>query len=305
MIDVVVSFDFELGWGDIDSGQWVEKEKAGVYREMRNIMYTLTSFFEENGVKSTWGIVSSMLSEMSEINKYTHLGGPYRKKMQCFTENAEDSSIFAHDLVTDYFHGKNIDITSHSCTHCNFNSNLSTDQLYADYDTSITQLSNYFNREVSGMIFPENRVSDISRFFDLGLSGPVRISSKLNRSMKQKLSSIVTLREFKVYDSLIFCIGDEVTLHSDSILFNWDGSYKTYRKFVLLSQLRNLKSRIETDSKNAVVHIWLHPCDLAQDKELYALFTSYVTYLISMRDKNRVRFSTMADMHKRILGEPL
>ena len=300
MNKLVISFDFELGWGDIDSNDWKRKEEIGVYKEMRNLIPGLTKKFLDNKIKTTWGIVSSMLTDKETIRSYEHLDLNYNKKIKSFLENAETDTIFAHDLISDYFHSNYINITSHSCTHINFERTESISTLNSEYLISKQQLDSYFKIDTNGIIFPENRVKNIEELIQNGLSGPIRIGSNLNRSFYEKIKSLLTLNEFVPKKSIIISIDQSSSIQSDSILFNWFGR-RFMRKLILKNQVRALKKKLKHEN-NQIYHIWLHPCDLAEDKVLKNYFFSFIDELIKYRSKGLMDFATMQDIEQAVHG---
>ncbi len=57
--ELVISFDFELGWGVLESERWQKREAAGVYTAMRPLFPELLNLFEGLDLTTTWAVVGA------------------------------------------------------------------------------------------------------------------------------------------------------------------------------------------------------------------------------------------------------
>ena len=73
------------------------------------------------------------------------------------------------------------------------------------------------------------------------------------------------------------------------------------RKLILKNQVRALKKKLKHEN-NQIYHIWLHPCDLAEDKVLKNYFFSFIDELIKYRSKGLMDFATMQDIEQAVHG---
>ena len=299
MIKIVLSFDFELGWGDINSGDWQRKENLGVYSNARMVLPSLIKKMDKMGVVSTWGVVSSMIQSELSLDNFEFLPFEYKSKLLSFLASANKESIAGGDIFEKVFQSDSIEIASHSATHLIYSQVDSLEQALTDFNLSFEQLERATGSRPQSFIFPENRVDSISNFIQPSCNISFRCSSVLGRSGFDKAASILSLREFDVSESIVANINGS-TIQSDSLLFNWHGSHKFYRKYALQRKALSLLNTIKFSKSNQIYHVWLHPCDLSEDFELLIFFEQFINKLVEYANEDKVEFCTMSMIHKGI-----
>ena len=116
---LVVSFDFELGWGILDEPVWRELEAQGLYSRLRSILADLFGFLATRRLPTTWATVSSMLVDDRADLELDHLPEPYKSYAAVFFDEAAWHTRCANDLMESWHQslGEFSEIASHTSTH--------------------------------------------------------------------------------------------------------------------------------------------------------------------------------------------
>ena len=300
MNKIVISFDFELGWGDVNSGDWYRKQSLGVYSNAQLRLPKVVDFLDDRQVFTTWGVVSAMIEKSTLALDYDHVPRHFGKKLREFLSSAEGDSIDGSKIFESLMASPNIEIGSHSHTHMVYSESDQIDQALYDFKLSRDTIENVSGKRPTTFIFPENRVTSISDFFDIDSGLTFRLSSLLGRTKLKKMQSLASLKEFGVNESKIFTIGTN-SVQTDSLLFNAFGKFHPLRKQLLqyraAALLKSCRKR-----NNGVFHLWLHPCDLVEDPFISDFFLTFIDELCLLRDDNLLEFKTMEQMHKAVLS---
>lgn len=295
---IVISFDFELGWGVLEDNRWRQRESSGIYGRLRQVMAELTGQLSSYEVPVTWGLVSSMLVDRESDLVVDHLPRSYRDKVIEFYRSADWKTRCALDVVENLLcHSVAHEICSHSSTHIYAqHTDVTRDAYLHDIFMSIDQLNKFFGYAVSSIIFPRDQDDfrrDIARENPMNFRlNPRFVPSENPRSRLQRLmtrvggtvaASVTATGEFgEVYQT-------------GSLFFNWPaGRYERLRRARLESQIRKLLRCLARGS--GTYHVWLHPFNLARTPEHHARFQVFLDDIVKLRDEGRVDILTMSQL---------
>lgn len=297
---IIISFDFELGWGVLDSVIWRQREAKGVYEDMRSTLPGLLRLMAERELPATWALVSSMLCPTKTDVEIEHLSPGYRDQVATFLEAAKWTTWNASDLCEVLLQNGKHEIATHTATHL-YASHPSADMesFTADVSVSLRQLTHFTGRLCSSIIYPRDQTdwnSAVARRFKL--DARVNPAFGLKTDFVSRASRSLRNIGGKYPRSNIY-VGEYGELyHSGSIYFNWCSSnYSAVKKIILQQQVNHLVAQARNgEMRDAVCHVWLHPFNLSEDARLFELFKDALVKLASLRDEGLVEMSTMADV---------
>lgn len=295
---LVISFDFELGWGVLDSSLWKIRQHSGLYSRLRPVFSGLIDVLEQAQLPTTWAMVSSMLIDREADLAFDHLPVSYRRHATTFFREADRETRCAIDLLE---HWTRIaafsEVCSHTATHLYPTyPGVTAEQYVADVDWSLKVLEKAFSRSVVSLVFPRDQVDfrhEIARLrpmnFRLNPSfghsrGKVgRLVAGASRFLRPLPHSVVTTGP-----------GGEI-YQSGSLYFNWSGGrYENIKKWLVdIGSNRLIRQMAATD---ALYHVWLHPFNLAETEDLYRLFLRFLKKVSDLRDAGILEVVTMADI---------
>jgi len=120
MSGVILSLDFECGWGSVDTGLWRERERAGVYEDLRPALRRFVDRLDTTEFSATWAVVGAMI-EPEEMRDTNHLKGAYRNAVAEFRKEARASTHDGRDLLDIILSARTAQrFGTHSYTHLRF-----------------------------------------------------------------------------------------------------------------------------------------------------------------------------------------
>jgi len=294
---IVISFDFELGWGVLDSELWRIRENSDLYENLRPVFGQLMHVLNETEIQTTWAIVSSLLVESESELDIEHLPSSYKNDVVSFYRNSKASTRCGLDLVDSLqLNMPLIEIASHTSTHIYAKQkDVKACQYVSDVKKSISTLEYYFNQKIETLIFPRDQSdfnNEIASYrplnfrlnprYGLNMSTIFRVASGVSRVYSSPPSSRVILGSYgELYQT-------------GSLYFNWlGGKYEYFKKILVKMQASRVLS---ITNKSSICHIWLHPFNLAESKEHFDLFVTFLHSLSRLRDKGVVEVVTMKDI---------
>ena len=289
---IVISFDFELGWGALDTILWKKREILGVYKRLESVIPELITLLSDCGLPTTWGVVGAMIDPTPKFN---HLPSAYAEAATFFKRNALESSADARRLF-DHWHliENNSEIASHSYSHIYASYPDVQSQMYIqDIELSITTLRKYFSSEISTLIFPRDQ-SDYLK----DIEGNCQLNTRLNTYFDNaNRNALVRIKDTAVTSlngpkrSLII-EGKYNTIHqTGSFYFNWiGGKYPKLKKQITLRNQNFVQSNLTPGN---VYHIWLHPYNLAENNEVFEAFKTFLKNLSKLREAELIDVKTM------------
>lgn len=289
---LIISLDFELGWGSIENGFWKKRQDAGVYKQLRRNMAELMAFLDERELVLSWATVGAMVSDRHDLD-LVHIPDSLQAKYAAFIKEADAASSDGRDLYEMVLNAKT---TQHVCSHTYSHVRFS----YPDYsEDAITQdllLSKSSKKDsptpIDALVFPLNHDTSYAPLvragYKLGRSKPVyRFGQKLGPA--GKILDQIVLPPPMVEETI-----DEhgMVHHSGSMFFNWPGSHTVIRKaYVKNAAYRGLRKAV---ANNQSLHLWLHPYNLAEIDNLQSELSLFLQEACKMRDAGKLDITPMA-----------
>ena len=286
-----ISFDFELGWGVLDSALWVQREKAGWYRNLRPVLKDLFACIKERELNTTWALVSSMLLQSNQTYETSHLRCSFAQKIHEFTANSEVQTRSALDVV-DLFDGvmDHTEIASHTATHVYPSLAGVTSAEYAtDIKLSIKHLEEYFKTPIRSVVLPRDDTAYLNKLVKV-----CPLNYRVNPAVYNKNKRC--LKRFSPEQSRIILGQFGETYQNGSLFFNPNpgGKMQLAKQLSFRCQLWSLLHKLRTTDE--VFHVWLHPFNLVQSTQHKEMFMHFLKTVSSLIDIGKTNTITMAEL---------
>ena len=294
---IVFSFDFELGWGVLDSLLWKQREAASLYSNLRPVMDRLIKVFSSVQIPTTWAIVSSLLVNHEKDINVDHLPSSYKDNVIRFYRESDESTRCGLDLVDKLKTIEPlIEIASHSSTHIYaHHPDVTNEQYVKDVRESINVLENYFCNNVSTFIFPKDQAN-----FNNDIAKDLSLNFRLNPDYDLDLNKYrrIVLGASRIYKNVphskIIMGAYGEYYQTGSLFFNWSGgSYEQLKKIITKVQAKRLLKNMR---HSEIYHVWLHPFNLAKSQDHIGFFIDFIHEVAELRDKGRIEILTMSDL---------
>lgn len=299
MTAIVISFDFELGWGVLENDSWRRRESANVYIKMREDIPVLLSLLRQYEIPTTWAVVTNMLAESNQDINTDHLPPDYRDQVSNFLSHAKPTTKSGLDLFEQVAAmGSLCEIASHSASHIYGKHPSVTAIQYADDIQQSTQvLKKLLGNAVSSLVFPRDQDN-----FRLQVAQQVpNLNMRLNPNFGESKStvdrSISGLLDFirPIKKSQIMVGESGEVYQTGSLNFNAiGGRYKFVKKQLLQVKLQRLARQLKNNENNDLYHIWLHPFNLSESPLNFRLFKGFLALLESLREAGTINIETMS-----------
>jgi peptidoglycan/xylan/chitin deacetylase (PgdA/CDA1 family) len=298
---IVISFDFELGWGVLENRGWKELEERGVYKKMREDIPRILSLLKKHSIKTTWAIVGGMLNPESTGASLEHLPNDYQKSVKLFLSESETETNNGRDLIDQVVAMGNLcEIGSHTSTHIYANhTSVSEQQYVSDVVQSFVTLKKYTGRKVNTLIFPrdqaEHRLAVAKCFPFLNMRLNPMMGTRTNKSKRciQFLTDFIS----QIPQSRINVGQYAEVYHFGSMYFNMMGNkFRKARTKLLRLRTKKLLNQLYNCNDNRVFHIWLHPFNLSETGVNLTLFCSLIEEIGRLQLLNRVASVSMKDL---------
>jgi len=301
---LVISFDFELGWGVLDSPLWRRRELDGLYQRMRPVMAGLFDYLHERELPTTWATVSSMTLEDPADVPVDHLPASYRQAVEEFCRDAAWQTRCGNDLIEAWQEkiGGFSELCSHTATHLYAGyEGVMAEQYVQDVALSIERLEAHTGCEIDSLIFTRDQDdfrAEVSALRAMNLRiGPQSYGKasmgKLARVLRGASRFWQAIPESRVTDG-----ADGECLQSGSLYFNWSGGDF---EFVKRQQVRAQASRMlrQMERTGGIYHVWLHPFNLAESPQHDLAWRNFLDGAVRLRDKGSLEILTMRDCGRR------
>jgi len=283
---VIISFDFEIGWGDITNGDWKRREHNGVYKRLRHVLPDLLSTMDAFECVATWATVGAMI-EAPKDRDFSYLTDHQRDIVERGMRTGQSDTFDGTDLFEKVIStNTNHKVACHSFAHIPFDFN-GVDEKFVQEDLRrfVKSLKQY-NLTTNRFVFPENTEGFYMEILKLGFK-TARVSA--DNYFKNRYLFLLSLAIIppppckEVYD----CSG--VTKHYGSMLFNDRGM--AYRIPILERRVKlGLKNVVEKDHD---LHIWAHPFNFAESDYLLDSFQRMLKKIATLRDQGKLSIEFM------------
>lgn len=294
---IVFSFDFELGWGVLDSPLWQQREASSLYVNLRPVFDELVKVLKDTQLPTTWAMVSSLLVESEADLNADHLPDSYKDSVFSFYRHSKESSRCGLDLI-DKLGGIDMEVASHTSTHIYANqTDVTSDQYVQDVRQSIELLERYFNCSLSSLVFPRDQAN-----FNIEVAKLHPLAFRLNPNygvdcgkIRRVMSGASRVYKMPPRSKVIKGTYGE-SYQTGSLYFNWSGgSFENIKKRLTKIQANRMLNNMSAES---IYHVWLHPFNLAESKEHLDVFLKFIKDIAELRNKGLVEVVTMSDVSK-------
>lgn len=294
---IVVSFDFELGWGVLDSSLWKRREADSIYSNLRQVFDRLVAELRYTEISTTWAVVGSLLTESEAELDLEHLPVSYRDKVISFYRQSSQKTRCGLDLVDKLQKLDGIsEIASHTQTHIYAEyPGVTCSQYVDDVTKSITTLEEFFGKQVKSLVFPRDQARYNN---DVAIKHPLNF--RLNPNYGQKNGHIYRMLKgaARLYSnapkSRVIMGANGEYYQTGSLYFNWSGGkYEIIKKTLTKIQASRMVSSLR---EGDIYHVWLHPFNLAESNEHLNTFMEFIRELAELRDKGMVEVVTMDEL---------
>lgn len=279
---VVLTFDFELGWGSIENGLWAIREYEGVYEKLRDVVPELLVALSDLEIPSTWAAVGA-LNDMDAVHKLDHLPSSYKEKVLIALEKADSRTFNGTDLIEQLAASRNTKLACHSYSHIRF------DHPDINSDTVRSELRNFSNAFENyqiepTLIFPQNIVG----FEDVVAEEGYTLYRAPDYVRKSMLQSMIVRNVMPPRTTICSSYRDNLTARRGSMFFNSGrGRKKMLTPLVGRQARRGLRHLAK---KGGELHIWNHPFNFTETPELLKGFLSFLRYAAKLRDAGLIEF---------------
>jgi len=298
---VTISFDFELGWGVLDSELWIQREQSSLYDNLRGHLDVVFEKLAEREVPTTWAMVAGMLAPPLAEEKLGYLPVGYRNAVLEFQKQAKSTTIDARDIIDN--HWAKIEsfseVASHTATHLYPEvPGVDSDCYKKDVKMSLTLLEQFFGEKVRSLVFTRDDTTFLDSVATIGnLNLRTECLAYGNRSDGSVGRIIKGCKRYMshVPPSIIEKSSMGCTTQSGSLYFNWyGGRYVFLKKLQLETQLNRLLHRLGTDEPGDY-HVWLHPFNLAETPDHTSRFLWFIDRLVALRNSGQIEIVTMSE----------
>lgn len=288
---LIISFDFEIGWGVWESELWPARQARGVYRDLRPAMRRFLAFLDDREIALTWATVGAMVTARHS-GEFDYLPTAAQAHIARFLVEAEAETVDGRDLF-DMVAGTSTpqQIASHSYSHTRFDYiGMTHDAILADLVKSRSAMEE-LNRPVDALVFPENIIVDWHALAKAGFRvgrtaapavrpiGIAPLDHFLARTIARPPMVCDTMRP------------DGVLEHSGSLFFNWFGKGASLRRHTVIYQA---KKAIDHAAKTGgTAHLWLHPFNLTHSVGMADAIEDICTHAHKLAEKGQLQFGRL------------
>lgn len=286
---LIITLDFEIGWGVWESERWRARQAKGVYTRLRPALRSFIEFLDEREIALCWATVGAMIAPRTG-GEFDHLPDAAQAHIARFLAEAEQPTIEGRDLFDMVAGAKTRQqIASHSYSHTRFD--------YPGYDTAMQQADLELARrtlreagaESEAFVFPENIITT----FD----APAAVGHRVARTLplRQRPTGIARLDGVLERTVLAPPLARDSTNplgiaeQTGSMFFNWWGRGAGLRKTLVERQARLGLQRAAREG--GTLHLWLHPFNLTDSPGLAQAIRSFLDEAAAMRDRGGLSFA--------------
>lgn len=285
----LLSFDFEIGWGDVSNARWITRENNGVYQRLRPVLDRLLNEMDVLEFPATWATVGAMITAQEKLQT-CHLPSDAKKTVLKALDTASADTFDGRDLFEKTLNARTKhSYASHSYTHIPFNfPGVNQDYVSRDLKLSFDALSQY-GVSTDHFIFPENREG----YYDTLLESNIRV-------VRVAADTAHMSRPHYLLSALVGtpppCKTDHhengMTRHYGSMLFNMGAGRYHRLPFVYGRAIRGLNSACKNGTD---LHVWAHPFNFAESKVQLRAFISFLRKVAAKRDAGEISIKTMQE----------
>jgi len=302
---LVISFDFELGWGVLDSPLWQTREQDGLYRRMRPVLADLFQFLNERELPTTWATVSSMTFEDIASIPVDHLPESYRNHVGAFCREAAWETRCGNDLLDSWQEqlAPFSELCSHTATHLYAGyEGVTAKQYVDDVALSIERLEQQYGTPIESLIFTRDQDdfrAEVSAQRVMNLRIGPQTYGKASMGKAARMMRGAT-RFWQAIPASVIRYGEQgECLQSGSLYFNWSGGdFEFLKRQQVRTQAARMLRQMQVDG--GTYHVWLHPFNLAETPQHQRAFRHFLEAAVRLRDAGSLEILTMRDCGRRV-----
>lgn len=282
--EFMISFDFELGWGNVHMTKWRERQAKGVYTNLRKVLPEMLAEMDALQVPATWATVGAMI-ERPANRDFGHLPNKWRPLVIASLAESEPQTFNGKDVFEMVLAAKSRHVIGcHSFSHIPFTyEGMSGGVIDAEIDRFQAAVKTYgISPDV--LVFPENREAHLDVLSRRGFR-KVRVAAEGNFSNRwlYLASSLVVAppkaREMTHETGLL--------RHAGSMLFA--DAAQAWRVPVIMRRFHlGLKNVLR---EGGTLHLWSHPFNFAESPALKTAFIAMLREVAMHRDAGRLKVS--------------
>jgi peptidoglycan/xylan/chitin deacetylase (PgdA/CDA1 family) len=283
---VILSFDFEIGWGDVTNPRWRFRQEKGVYKKLRKVLPEILDVMDQADFRATWASVGAMFDK-PENRDFSHLPNQYQELIHSVLKQAEPESFDGQDLFEMLLSAKTSHlVASHSYSHVPFTYEyMSEDVVRHDIERFNAALAKY-GRSADRFVFPENREAHYKALADTGYK-KMRVAA--DNHFKNRYIYLASTMILPPPNGIEEPGEENLVRQYGSMSFNDAGQAW---KVKLLKRRVSLGLK-QLERSGGVLHIWAHPFNFAESDPLKYAFMDMIKQIAILRDKGKLTIDLM------------
>ncbi len=283
---VILSFDFEIGWGDISNPRWRQREKAGVYKRLRKVLPVILNEMDELEISGTWATVGAMFDNPNARN-FSHLPTDVQQQIEISLGEAEPESFDGRDLFEAVIerHCRH-HIASHTYSHVPFTLDGVSGEMVRQDLAAFNATLNGFGLATDRFVFPENREKFSDIVSSCGFEKARVAAPEFSKTRMINLAATAILAPPCVSETRENC---GLIRHTGSLLFHDAG--KSWRRKLLKHRIGSGLN--EAMRKKKCLHVWSHPFNFAESEDLLNAFLNTLRKIARARDSGKIEIVLM------------
>lgn len=285
--ELTISFDFEIGWGDVTNGRWRDRESRGSYDKMRVVLPELLNVLDRFQCPVTWATVGAMFDEPSN-RTLDHLPPKAFNVVSDVLATSKASSFDGRDLFAMVFEREIHEIACHSYSHVPFDYEGVDDQFVRSDLSAFQTVLHRQGLTTDCLVFPENTARFWRAVADCGFTRAR--TSPSQKFTKRQLNLLDSLVAAPPLQSITPSPAEGLNAVAGSALFN-SGVGKAHRlPFVYRRAVIGLDRAIES---GGTLHLWAHPFNFAEGFGLLDAFGRFLSRAATLRDEGKLVIAAM------------
>lgn len=283
---VILSFDFEIGWGDVSNPMWRVRERNGVYKRLRDVLPRILDRMDRLAIPATWATVGAMVEDPHQRD-FSYLPEQWRNCVERVLGEAEPPSFNGADLFEMVLNAKaGHRIGCHSYAHIPYTySGMTAEVVRQDLARHRAVIARH-GLVADRFVFPENREAHHAVLEEAGFH-TIRVAAE--NMFKNRWAYLASTLVVPPPLSRDEALSAAMAKQYGSMLFYHAGS--DFRLAVLRRRARlGLNHAMKG---NGVLHVWAHPFNFAESTGLEAAFGAFLDAAARLRDAGRITFRLM------------
>ena len=287
MSGVILSLDFECGWGSIDTGLWRERERLGVYENLRPALQRFVDHLGVTEFAATWAVVGAMI-EPPEVRDTDHLKGTYHEAVAKFRKEAKAQTHDGRDLLDIVQSARTPQrFGTHSYTHVRFIDPEQDAGVYAEELSRARAANARAGIDADCLVCPRNELGHVETVARSGIdclrTPPGLENTPAERGAAARVWRALTAPPLPVREERR---DDGLLLHSGTEFLNWGKGAGGFKRAVTR---RRIDAALRcAEAGRGDVHFWVHPFNLVETPGLLDYAISVLDRIARLRDAGRV-----------------